>query len=207
MSATGPDYCIERRLLDQGVWPIAGVDEVGRGPLAGPVAAAAVILDPAELPEGVNDSKALRKLAREAAFERIMTSAQAVSVAFVTPAEIDAVNIRQATRTAMRRAIEGLALVPAYALIDGNDPPQICCPCRAIIGGDAKSLSIAAASVVAKVMRDAMMRRAATHFPDYGFDTNAGYGAPRHLKALREFGPTPLHRLSFAPVRAAVRAR
>jgi ribonuclease HII len=197
----GPDFRIESRFLRQGVWPVAGVDEVGRGPLAGPVAAAAVILDPARLPRGIDDSKALKQKEREAAFERIMECAVAVGVAFVTPAEIDAMNIRQATLAAMTRAVAGLSRAPAFVLVDGSDPPKLRCPCRAIVKGDASTLSIAAASIVAKVARDAMMRRLGALYPDYGFETNVGYGAPRHLAALRANGPTPAHRLSFAPLR------
>ncbi|WP_363350687.1 ribonuclease HII [Methylocystis echinoides] len=200
MSA-GPDFRIEGRLFRQGVWPVAGVDEVGRGPLAGPVAAAAVILDPKRLPRGLDDSKALTQKEREDAFERIMKKALAVSVSFVTPAEIDAMNIRQASLAAMTRAIAGLSRAPAYVLVDGSDPPRLSCPCRAIVKGDAAALSIAAASIVAKVARDAMMRRLGAHFPPYGFETNVGYAAPRHLDALREIGPTPLHRMSFSPLR------
>lgn len=200
MSA-GPDFRLEARLRRQGVWPVAGVDEVGRGPLAGPVAAAAVILDPQRLPSGLDDSKALKPAEREAAFERIVTRALAVSVAFVTPAEIDAMNIRQATLAAMTRAVSGLSQAPAFVLVDGADPPRLSCPCRAIVKGDAAALSIAAASIVAKVARDSMMRRLAAHYPDYGFDTNVGYAAQRHLEALQNVGPTPLHRLSFSPLR------
>jgi ribonuclease HII len=197
----GPDFRLENRLRRQGVWPVAGVDEVGRGPLAGPVAAAAVILDPARLPRGVDDSKALNQKEREAAFERIMESALAVSVAFVTPAEIDAINIRQASLAAMSRSVAGLSQAPAFALVDGSDPPRLCCPCRAIVKGDASTLSIAAASIVAKVARDAMMRRLGEIYPDYGFETNVGYAAQRHLEALRKNGPTPAHRMSFSPLR------
>jgi ribonuclease HII len=180
---------------------VAGGDEVRRGPLAGPVAAAAVILDPQRLPTGLDDSKALKPADREAAFERIVTRALAVSVAFVTLAEIDAMNIRQATLAAMARAVAGLAQTPAFVLVDGADPPRLSCPCRAIVKGDAAALSIAAASIVAKVARDSMMRRLAAHYPDYGFDTNVGYAAQRHLEALEKVGPTPVHRLSFSPLR------
>jgi ribonuclease HII len=204
MSA-GPDFRLEARLQRQGVWPVAGVDEVGRGPLAGPVVAAAVILNPKRLPRDIDDSKALGVDARNAAFERIMSRALAVSVAFVTPAEIDAMNIRQATLAAMTRAVAGLSHRPAYALVDGADPPRLCCPCRTIVKGDAATLSIAAASIVAKISRDAMMRRLAALYPDYGFETNVGYGAKRHLEALRKIGPSPIHRLSFSPCVGAVR--
>jgi ribonuclease HII len=200
MSA-GPDFRLEGRLYRQGVWPVAGVDEVGRGPLAGPVAAAAVILDPKKLPRGLDDSKALTQKEREDAFERIMAQALAVSVAFVTPAEIDAINIRQASLAAMARAVAGLSYRPVYVLVDGSDPPNLGCPCRAIVKGDAAALSIAAASIVAKVARDAMMRRLAALYPAYGFETNVGYAAKRHLDALRAVGPCPAHRLSFSPLR------
>jgi ribonuclease HII len=198
---SGPDFRLEARLRRQGVWPVAGVDEVGRGPLAGPVTAAAVILDPARLPEGLDDSKALTQKQREAAFDRIMSQAVAVSLAFVTPAEIDALNIRQASRLAMARAIAALTPAPVFVLVDGDDPPEVSCACRAIVKGDACALSIAAASIVAKVARDAMMRRLAAAYPGYGFETNAGYGAPAHLAAIAAQGPTPAHRLSFAPLK------
>lgn len=202
MSA-GPDFRLEARLYRQGVWPVAGVDEVGRGPLAGPVTAAAVILDPKKLPRGLDDSKALTQKQREEAFERIMAQALAVSVAFVTPAEIDAINIRQASLAAMARAVGGLSRAPAYVLVDGSDPPRLSCPCRTIVKGDATALSISAASIVAKVARDAMMRRLGALYPAYGFETNVGYAAKRHLDALREVGPSPVHRMSFSPLRDA----
>lgn len=197
----GPDFRLESRLRRLGVWPVAGVDEVGRGPLAGPVAAAAVILDPARLPAGLDDSKVLSQREREAAFERILQGACAVAVAFVTPAEIDAMNIRQATLAAMTRAVAGLSIAPKFALVDGSDPPRLSCPCRAIVKGDASTLSIAAASIVAKVARDAMMRRLDSQYPGYGFRANVGYGARAHLDALRALGPTPAHRLSFSPLK------
>jgi len=196
-----PDFRLESRLHRQGVWPVAGVDEVGRGPLAGPVAAAAVILDPKRLPRGLDDSKALTQKERETAFQDIMSQALSVSVAFVTPAEIDEMNIRQASLAAMMRAVGSLAQAPAFVLVDGSDPPRLSCPCRAIVKGDASALSIAAASIVAKVARDAMMRRLGAIYPDYGFETNVGYAAKRHLDALRTNGPTPAHRLSFSPLR------
>lgn len=201
MTAKGPHFRLEAQLRRKGVWPIAGVDEVGRGPLAGPVAAAAVILDPERRPRGLDDSKALNQAQREEAFERIMASALAVSVAFVAPAEIDRINIRQATLAAMARAVAGLSQTPAYLLIDGNDRPPVNCPCQLIIKGDATALSIAAASIVAKVARDAMMRRLAVHYPHYGFETNVGYAVQRHLDALALHGASPAHRVSFAPVR------
>ncbi len=203
MTRVGPDFRLEARLRRQGIWPIAGVDEVGRGPLAGPVAAAAVILDPKRPPPGLDDSKALTPKQREEAFERIMASALAVSVAFVTAAEIDRINIRRASLAAMARAVAGLSRAPAYLLVDGNDPPPVACPCRTIVKGDATTLSIAAASIVAKVARDAMMRRLAALYPHYGFETNVGYAAPRHLEALARHGASPAHRFSFSPLREA----
>ena len=197
---SGPDFSFEKDLRERGVWPVAGVDEVGRGPLAGPVVAAAVILHPDDLPAGIDDSKALTAKKREAAFENIIARARAISVASIAAAEIDRINIRQASLHAMTRAVAGLAAPPAYALIDGRDLPSLACPARAIIKGDTLSLSIAAASIVAKVTRDALMRRLADIYPDYGFETNAGYGAKRHLDALARIGPSPFHRMSFAPL-------
>ncbi|HXY58146.1 MAG TPA: ribonuclease HII [Methylocystis sp.] len=201
-AASAPDFSTERRLSRRGLWPVAGLDEAGRGPLAGPVCAAAVILNPSRLPEGVNDSKALSAAAREIAFDRIMQSALAVSFSFVTAAEIDATNIRRASLLAMARSALSLALRPAYALVDGRDLPDLACSGEAIVKGDAKSLSIAAASIVAKVVRDRLMRRLGEDYPEYDFAANAGYGTARHLAAIEAFGPTPHHRLSFAPLRA-----
>jgi ribonuclease HII len=196
-----PDFQQETALLLEGFSSIVGVDEVGRGPLAGPVTAAAVILNPQNLPLGVADSKALTVKQRDAAFESIIQTAQAMSISFVTAAEIDHINIRQASLLAMKRAISSLSLKPTFALIDGRDRPELDCPTRAIIKGDATVLSIAAASIVAKIARDGMMRRLALLYPDYGFETNVGYGAKRHLEALERLGPTPFHRFSFAPLR------
>lgn len=201
-----PDFQQETTLLCEGFSPVVGVDEVGRGPLAGPVTAAAVILNPKNLPLGVADSKALNAKHRDAAFESIIERAQAISISFVTAAEIDRINIRQASLLAMRRAINGLSLKPGFALIDGRDSLELDCPARAIIKGDATVLSIAAASIIAKVARDGMMRQLALVYPDYGFETNVGYGAKRHLEALARLGPTPFHRLSFAPIRERNRA-
>ncbi len=203
MTASGVSFRLEGQLRRKGIWPIAGVDEVGRGPLAGPVAAAAVILDPERRPRDLDDSKALTQAQREDAFERIMASALAVSVAFVTAAEIDRINIRRASLAAMARAVAGLSRAPAYLLVDGNDLPPVNCPCQMIVKGDATALSIAAASIVAKVARDAMMRRLAAHYPQYGFETNAGYAVQHHLEALARHGASPAHRTSFSPVREA----
>jgi ribonuclease HII len=197
-----PDYKVERSLMRDGAGPIAGVDEVGRGPLAGPVTVAAVILNPTDLPKGVNDSKALSAAEREKLFEIILRKALSVAIAFASAEEIDLLNIRGATLAAMARAVNALSLRPAFALVDGCDwPPGLCCDGRAIIKGDASCLSIAAASVVAKVARDRMMTRLDALYPDYGFARHVGYGTKVHLEALARCGPTPFHRLSFAPLR------
>jgi ribonuclease HII len=199
-----PDYRVERSLLREGAGFVAGVDEVGRGPLAGPVAVAAVILNATDLPKGVDDSKALSAVERERLFEIIMSKALSVAIAFASAAEIDVLNIRGATLAAMARAVNALALRPTFALIDGCDHPEgLCCAGRAIVKGDATCLSIAAASVIAKVARDRMMVRLDAAYPDYGFARHVGYGTKVHLEALARRGPTPFHRLSFAPARNA----
>jgi ribonuclease HII len=199
---TKPAFRLERALLAQGLAPVAGVDEAGRGPLAGPVAAAAVILNPRDIPKGINDSKLLTPERRDILYDEIIHRAWAVSVAFVSAAEIDRVNIRQATLAAMRRAVETLAVVPAYVLIDGNDlPPRLPCPGKTIVKGDAICLSIAAASIVAKVTRDRAMRALCIAYPAYGFSRHAGYGTKAHLAAIAAHGPCPYHRLSFSPLR------
>jgi ribonuclease HII len=178
----------------------AGVDEAGRGPLAGPVAAAAVVLDPARPIAGLADSKKLDEAERERLFELIVRQALAVSFSLLPPAEIDAMNVRAASLEAMRRAVAGLAHKPALALIDGRDiPPGLACPARAIVGGDATEPAISAASIVAKVMRDRLMRRLGAELPAYGFEVHKGYGTLRHRRAIAGQGPTAHHRLSFAP--------
>jgi ribonuclease HII len=196
-----PHFLTETRVLREGRRPVAGVDEVGRGPLAGPVAAAAVILDPKRLPKGIDDSKALAPKAREEAFERIAASALAIGVAFASVEEIDTLNIRRASLLAMTRAVAALHVAPGFVLVDGRDLPQLACPGEAIVDGDALSLSIAAASIVAKILRDRQMRRLAALYPGYGFETNAGYATREHLAALEISGPTPFHRMSFSPLR------
>jgi len=196
----GPDFAHERRLLDAGAIHVAGIDEVGRGALAGPVTVAAVILDLNDLPEGIDDSKALTAKRRDAAFADILRRARCVAVATASAREIDALNIRGATLLAMRRALRALALPACAALIDGRDiPADLCCPAHAIIGGDALCISIAAASIVAKVTRDAMMARLEARYPAYGFAAHVGYGTPQHLRAIERHGVTELHRRSFAP--------
>ena len=196
----GPDFSFEGALIAQGLTRIAGVDEVGRGPLAGPVTAAAVVLDPAALPEGLNDSKVLTARRREVLREAIMTSAE-VSIAHASVAEIDDLNILRASHLAMERAIAGLARPPDHVLIDGNLIPRgLTLPATAIVKGDARSLSIAAASIVAKITRDAIMWDLAQQFPGYGWETNAGYPSKSHRLALQNLGVTPHHRRSFKPV-------
>ncbi len=200
-----PHFRREKRLASQGLWPVAGIDEAGRGPLAGPVAAAAVILDPRDLPKGLNDSKMLSPEVREILFNEIMRRAVAVAVAFSSAAEIDRINIRQATLAAMSRALAGLSLTPSYVLIDGNDlPRKLICAGETIIGGDASSLSIAAASIIAKVTRDRLMRRLCQHHPQYGFSQHFGYATKAHRAAIALHGPSPFHRMTFSPLRMTV---
>jgi ribonuclease HII len=198
-----PNFRFEKNLLQHGIWPVAGIDEAGRGPLAGPVAAAAVILDPSAVPRGLNDSKQLTAGERDSLYREIMFHAQAVAVAFASPSEIDELNIRQATFLAMRRALAGLSAAPRHVLVDGNDlPPGLCRSAEAIIKGDASIASIAAASIVAKVTRDRLMRRADRLYPAYGFSEHFGYATKAHLAAIAEHGPCALHRMSFRPFAA-----
>jgi ribonuclease HII len=198
-----PTFRFEQAMLRQGHRLVAGVDEAGRGPLAGPVVAAAVILDRRRMPPGIDDSKALTPERRAALFEAILDCAE-VSIATVSASEIDRIDIRQATLLAMRRTVAGLPRAPCVALIDGNDPPELSCAARAIIGGDALSLSIAAASIVAKVFRDGLMCRLEAVHPGYGFAAHKGYGTRTHLEALARLGPSLAHRMTFAPVRRAL---
>jgi ribonuclease HII len=198
-----PDYRFEQHAMQNGFPVVAGLDEAGRGPLAGPVVAAAVILDPECIPEGLDDSKALSKARRELLFEAILASSL-VAVASASAREIEATDIRAASLAAMRRALCALPVKPHYALVDGRDiPPGLDCAARALVKGDARSLSIAAASIIAKVTRDSMMTRAVVVYPQYGFETHMGYGAKRHLQAIAEHGPCPLHRMTFRPMRKA----
>ncbi len=202
-----PDAQIEDSLRAKGVVDIAGVDEVGRGPLAGPVVAAAVILPEGRYPAGINDSKRLSAVRRCALAIEIKRCAL-VAVAGVTAADIDHLNILQATMLAMSKAVEGLTRKPGHVLIDGNRlPVGLQSPATAIIKGDTRSVSIAAASIVAKVERDAIMAKLAKEYPQFGWERNAGYGTAAHLAALREYGPTPYHRMGFAPVRRAAIVR
>ena len=181
---------------------IAGVDEAGRGPLAGPLVVAAVILDPERPIEGIDDSKALSERRRETLFDLIQTRALAFRIEIIDVARIDALNIFQATMAGMREAVAGLVPTPILARIDGNKiPPGLCCPAEAWIGGDARDQTIGAASILAKVARDRLMLQLHQYWPDYGFDRHKGYPTAAHLAALQALGPCPEHRRSFAPVR------
>lgn len=184
---------------------VCGVDEAGRGPLAGPVVAAAVILDPGRTIAGLRDSKQLSSTARERLAARIRAEAVAVSVASASVEEIDALNILQATLLAMQRAVAGLRPAPQAALVDGDRVPPLPIPARAVVRGDRSEPAISAASIVAKTHRDALMRELHRRFPGYGFDAHAGYPTPAHLAALRALGPCAAHRRSFAPVAACAR--
>lgn len=191
-----PDHLLESAL--GGI--VAGVDEVGRGPWAGPVTACAVVLDPGRIPEGLRDSKKLSEARRDDLSARIAAVAE-VSVGWASVAEIDRLNIRGATFLAMMRALDGLPRRPDHALIDGNAvPPGLSCPATAIVRGDGRCVSISAASIVAKVRRDAWMRRLALMHPGYGWETNMGYGTAKHASALQHLGVTEHHRRSFAPI-------
>jgi ribonuclease HII len=194
-----PDYFVEASLGGQ----VAGIDEAGRGPWAGPVVAAAVILNPSRMPAeliaGLDDSKKLRKPVRDLLFDQIRAAA-APGVGLASVEEIDELNILQATMLAMRRAFENLSETPQYAIVDGNRDPGLGVPTRCLVGGDASSLSIAAASIVAKVTRDRIMTALARDCPGYGWEKNAGYGTPQHQQGLAENGVTPHHRKSYAPI-------
>ena len=195
-----PDFTFESAAMARGFGRIAGVDEVGRAPLAGPVTACAVVLDPAQIPAGLNDSKALTAKRREALCEQILAVAD-VSVAHASVEEIDTLNILRASHLAMERAVAGLRTAADFALIDGNMIPRgLTIPSEAIVKGDARSLSISAASIVAKTWRDRIMEDLAQQFPGYGWERNAGYRSKSHKEALLNLGVTPHHRRSFKPV-------
>lgn len=205
-----PDYTFEQQALDGGASSVCGVDEAGRGPLAGPVVAAAVILDPKTITEPIwhrlNDSKKMTAKSRDELFDQIRNHAD-VGVGVVDIDEIDILNILGATMKAMADAVRELPNSPSIALIDGNREPALSCAAKCIVKGDGKSLSIAAASVIAKVTRDRIMQDLAAQFPGYGWDRNAGYGTKEHLNALQNLGVTPHHRRSFAPVRNAMKVQ
>lgn len=200
MEKTGPDFSFETAAYSDGATCVTGVDEVGRGPLAGPVFAAAVCLDVGAFPEGLDDSKKLTAGRRQVLAAAIHDSAR-VSIAECSVEEIDALNILRASQLAMTRAVEGLGDDIDFALIDGHLIPEgLPCKAQAVVKGDGRSLSIAAASIVAKVARDARMESLAQQYPGYGWETNAGYPTKYHRQALLDFGVTPHHRRSFAPV-------
>ena len=196
-----PTFRRERAAMKRGVWPVAGCDEAGRGPLAGPVVAAAVILDPKRVPRGLDDSKKLNAAMREKLYARICASAH-VAVAFAPPARIDRDNILQASLWALARAVAALPIRPQLVLVDGRDRIVAPCDCEAVVHGDAIVASIAAASIVAKVTRDRLMARLGLAHPGYGFERHMGYSVPEHFQALLRLGPTIHHRRSFAPVAA-----
>lgn len=198
-----PSFALETEAQSCGFFPVAGIDEAGRGPLAGPVVAAAVILDPAVVPQGIDDSKRLSPVDRERLFAEIMATAHSVSIASVAAAWIDARDIRKATLEAMRRAAEGLSVAPALCLVDGRDvPPGLNCEAVALVKGDQRSYSVGAASIVAKVARDRMMARCGAVHPAHGFAVHMGYGTAQHRAAIEVNGPVArLHRMSFGMLR------
>lgn len=200
-TSSGPDYSIESFLASRGARFVAGTDEAGAGPLAGPVVAAAVILDPANIPEGLNDSKKLSKTRREELFKAILATST-VAAASVSAREIDRTDIRKARLEAMRRAVCALSVLPCHVLVDGNVvPPGLPMEATWIVRADSRTASVAASSIVAKVLRDRIMDQCCLQYPAYGFSKHSGYGTPEHLKAIAEHGPTPLHRMSFRPFR------
>ncbi len=187
----------EQRAMDNGYKAVCGVDEAGRGPLAGPVCAAAVILPENTVIEGVNDSKKLTEKKRELLFDVIKASALSYSIAYASVAEIEELNILNATMLAMKRAVESLEIKPDFAMIDGNRVPQLSIDSEPIVKGDAKSMSIACASILAKVSRDRLLYDYAKQYPQYGFDKHKGYGTKLHIEMIKEYGPCPYHRMSF----------
>src|SRR5882724_12880387 len=197
-----PTFRRERRALAKGIWPVAGCDEAGRGPLAGPVVAAAVVLDPKRIPKGIDDSKRLTAERREELFEEICATS-AFSVAVASRARIDRDNILRASLWALARAVHALPEMPRHVFVDGRDRLATPCDCEAVIGGDGIVKSIAAASIIAKVTRDRLMCALAEDCPGYGFETHKGYAVPEHLEALTRLGPSVHHRSFFAPVVAA----
>ncbi len=194
-----PSFRRERALIKRGVWPVAGCDEAGRGPLAGPVVAAAVVLDPKRIPKGIDDSKRLTPEHREELFEEICLTAS-FAVVFASPTRIDRDNILRASLWALARAVHALPETPKHVFVDGRDPLDVPCGCEAVIGGDGLVVSIAAASIIAKVTRDRLMCALAQDCPGYGFESHKGYSVPEHLEALDRLGPTVHHRRFFAPV-------
>lgn len=204
LARRGPTFAREANAYRRGFAPVAGCDEAGRGPLAGPVVAAAVILDPARLPKGIDDSKALTAGERETLFDKICATAE-VAVAVAPPSRIDRDNILRASLWALAKAVCALPRTPQLVFVDGRDTLPLECEVRAVIGGDGIVASVAAASIVAKVTRDRLMRQLGLAFPDYGFEQHKGYSTPLHWERLNRHGPTPHHRNSFAPVRESAR--
>ena len=196
-----PTFSRERAAMKRGVFPVAGCDEAGRGPLAGPVVAAAVILDPKRIPKGLNDSKKLNAETRAALYEKICARSQ-VAIAIAPPARIDVDNIRGASLWALARAVKALPVAPKLVFVDGIDRIDVDCECKAVVSGDALVLSIAAASIVAKVTRDRLMGCLGAAHPGYGFARHMGYSVPEHFAALNRLGPCVHHRRKFAPVAA-----
>jgi ribonuclease HII len=199
--ARGPTLTLERAFIGG---PVCGLDEAGRGPWAGPVSAAAVILDPRKVPKGLDDSKKLSAKTRDALEIEIKAKALAWCVAFASVEEIAALNILHAAGLAMRRAIEGLSVIPAFALVDGNYRFDLPCEVKTVVGGDGKSKSIAAASILAKVARDRLMIEMDARYPGYGFARHKGYHAEIHVEALQTLGPCEIHRMGWAPVKLAL---
>ena len=199
-----PNFDFEARLVERGFRVVCGVDEAGRGPLAGPVVAAAVILDPANIPDGLHDSKKLTHRKRSALFEELVVTST-IGIASISAATTDRINIREASLLAMTRAVVALEMKADYALIDGNALPRhLPCDASALVKGDGRSVSIAAASIIAKVYRDELMTRAEAQYPGYDFAGHKGYPTAKHRSVLEALGPCPLHRRSFAPVAAVV---
>ena len=201
--SSGPDFSRELEARSNGLWPVAGIDEAGRGPWAGPVVAAAVILNPDAIPDGLNDSKKLSAKARDQLYDEITRTADCACVAGPVD-RIDRDNILAATLWTMSQAAKGLAASPQLVLVDGNKLPALSCEARVVVKGDALSLSIAAASIIAKVTRDRIMTDLATKHPGYGWERNKGYGTREHTEALAKLGVTPHHRRSFKPIRELI---
>src|ERR1700743_1296794 len=202
IAVSPPTFRRERVLIKRGVWPVAGCDEAGRGPLAGPGGAAAVILDPDRIPRGIDDSKRLTAEEREDLFEKICATSQFAG-AFASPARIDRDNILRVSLWALARAVQALREAPQHVFVDGRDRLALPCECESVIGGDGLVKSIAAASIIAKVTRDRLMCALAQECPGYGFEQHKGYSVPDHLEALDRLGPSVHHRSLFAPVVAA----
>ena len=200
-----PTFRRERRALNKGIFPVAGCDEAGRGPLAGPVVAAAVVLDPERIPRGLNDSKKLDAEEREKLYVKICATAQ-VAVAFGAVDRIDRDNILRASLWALSRAVKALPVRPKLVFVDGNQRIDCGCDCQTVVSGDALVVSVAAASIVAKVTRDRLMMQLGRAYPGYGFERHMGYSVPEHFAALARLGPTIHHRKSFAPVAAKLAA-